>query len=71
MKLQGEFLVKHLGNEGLSVPDMYGYVAQEVSSYTKNVLGEARTPGYYSELAGRPFYLRPGGTGTTPIAINP
>lgn len=56
------FLLKHLGTPGLSVPDMYGFVAQDVKDYSKRVLGEERTPGYYSELAGAPFYLVPGGT---------
>jgi len=54
------FLLKHLGTPGLSVPDMYGFVAEDVKSYSKTVLGEERTPGYYSELAGAPFYLVPG-----------
>jgi formylglycine-generating enzyme required for sulfatase activity len=54
------FLLKHLGTPGLSVPDMYGFVAEDVKDYSKRVLGEERTPGYYSELAGAPFYLVPG-----------
>lgn len=53
------FLLKHLDKPGVSVTDMYGYVAQDVKDYSKRVLGEERTPGFYSELAGAPFYLVP------------
>jgi formylglycine-generating enzyme required for sulfatase activity len=66
------FLLKHLDKPGVSVTDMYGYVAQDVKDYSKRVLGEERTPGFYSELAGAPFYLvpvkfTPGGNGQGPM----
>jgi S1-C subfamily serine protease len=63
------FLLKHLGTPGLSVPDMYGCVAEDVKDYSKRVLGEERTPGYYSELAGAPFYLVPGNGLQAPVVV--
>ena len=53
------FLLKHLDKPGLSVADMYGYVVKDVKDYTKQVLGEERRPGFYSELEGEPFYFVP------------
>ena len=53
------FLLKHLDKPGLSVADMYGYVVKDVKDYTKQILGEERRPGFYSELEGEPFYFVP------------
>jgi len=53
------FLLKHLDKPGVSVSDMYGFVARDVGEYSKTVLGEERRPGFYSELAGEPFYFVP------------
>jgi len=59
------FLLKHLDKPGLSVADMYGYVVKDVKDYTKQVLGEERRPGFYSELEGEPFYFVPASLKTT------
>jgi formylglycine-generating enzyme required for sulfatase activity len=53
------FLLKHLDKPGVSVADMYGYVVKDVNDYTKQVLGEERRPGFYSELEGEPFCFVP------------
>ncbi len=53
------FLLKHLDKPGLSVANMYGYVVRDVKDYTKQILGEERRPGFYSELEGEPFYFVP------------
>ena len=52
------FLLKHMDTPGISFLDMYSKVVGDVKTYTKEVLGEERRPGSYSELDA-PFYFAP------------
>lgn len=68
------FLIKHLDKPGTSLADMYSLVIGDVKTYTRQVLGEERRPGFYSELDA-PFYFVPashstngGGMGMQPVS---